>query len=129
MFQIAILRIICTDSSEIFFTKLRSFGLNNQLPKLSFFHYPNCVGVCMLIDSSHFCSNGFKFYTDFLSVTLCYHKVQQSHIQNMACPMYSNVFAFFTSSNNLSTVMTTKMAQNGRRSPVKQSIYSRINSY
>ena len=76
----------------------------------------------MLMDTFHFCSNDFKFYTNFSSVTLCYHKVQQSHIQNMACPMYSTVFAFFTS-NNLSTVMTTKMAQNGCTSPVKQSLF------
>ena len=44
MFQIASLKIICTDSTEISFSKLRSAGLNYHLPKLSFFADPNCAG-------------------------------------------------------------------------------------
>ena len=35
---------ICTDSTEIFFSKLRSAGLNYHLPKLSFFTDPYCAG-------------------------------------------------------------------------------------
>ena len=38
---------ICTDSTEIFFLKLRSAGLNYHLPKLSFFTDPYCA---LLID-------------------------------------------------------------------------------
>ena len=33
MFQIASFRIICTDSTEILFSKLRSAGLKYHLPK------------------------------------------------------------------------------------------------
>ena len=52
MFQIASFKIICTDSTDIlfsqilliFFSKLRSAGLNYHLPKLSFFTDPNCAG-------------------------------------------------------------------------------------
>ena len=43
--QIASLKIICTDSTEILFSKLRSADLNNHLPKLSFFTDPFCAGV------------------------------------------------------------------------------------
>ena len=35
---------ICTDSTEIFFSKLRSAVLNYHLPKLSFFTDPYCAG-------------------------------------------------------------------------------------
>ena len=45
MFQVASLKIIFTDSTEILFSKLRSAGLNQHLPKLSFFHSdPYCAG-------------------------------------------------------------------------------------
>ena len=37
MFQIASLKIICTDSTEIFFSNLRAAGFNYHLPKQSFF--------------------------------------------------------------------------------------------
>ena len=37
MFQIASFKIICTDSTEILFSKLRSPGLNYHLPKRKFF--------------------------------------------------------------------------------------------
>ena len=43
MFQIASLKI--TDSTEIFFSKLKSAGLNYHLPKLSFFTDPYGAGV------------------------------------------------------------------------------------
>ena len=45
MFQIASLKIIFTDYTEIFFSKLRSAALNYHLPKLSFFTNLYCVGV------------------------------------------------------------------------------------
>ena len=53
MFQISSFKIICTDSTEIlisqilliFLSKLGSAGLNNHLPKLSFFTDPYCAGV------------------------------------------------------------------------------------
>ena len=53
MFQISSFKIICTDSTEIwfsqilliFFSKLGSAGLNYHLPKLSFFTDPYCAGV------------------------------------------------------------------------------------
>ena len=44
MFQIASFKINCTDSTEIFFSKLESAGLNYHLPKLSFFTDPYCAG-------------------------------------------------------------------------------------
>ena len=50
MFQIASFKIICTDSTEIFFSKIGSAGLNyylakKHLPKLSFFTDSYCAGV------------------------------------------------------------------------------------
>ena len=45
MFQIASFKIICTDSTEILFSKLRSAGLNFHLPKRKFFTFPYCAGV------------------------------------------------------------------------------------
>ena len=36
MFQVASFKIICTDSTEILFSKLRSAALNYHLPKHSF---------------------------------------------------------------------------------------------
>ena len=42
MVKIACFKIICTDSTEILFSKLRSPGLNYHLPKCKFFH---CAGV------------------------------------------------------------------------------------
>ena len=55
MFKIANLKIICTDSTEMLFSKLRSAGLNYHLPKLSFFTDPYCAGVSnMHIDVFHF---------------------------------------------------------------------------
>ena len=39
MFQIASFKIICTDSTEIFFSKLGSAGLNFHLPKRKFFTF------------------------------------------------------------------------------------------
>ena len=44
MFQIASFKIICTDSTEILFTKLRSAGLNCHLSKLKFFTFPYLGG-------------------------------------------------------------------------------------
>ena len=44
MLQIASLKNICTDSTEILFSKLRSAGLNYHLPKLSFYTDPYCGG-------------------------------------------------------------------------------------
>ena len=44
MFQIARFNIICIDSTEIFFSKLESAGLNYHLPKLCFFNDPYCAG-------------------------------------------------------------------------------------
>ena len=44
MFQIASLKMIFTDSTEILFSKLRSAGLNYLFPKLSFFTDPYCGG-------------------------------------------------------------------------------------
>ena len=58
MFQIASFKIICTDSTEIFFSKIGSAGLNyylakNHLPKLSFSLTLTVRGVsnkhCLLI--------------------------------------------------------------------------------
>ena len=37
-------KIICTDSTEILFSKLRSAGLNYHLPKSKFFTFPYCAG-------------------------------------------------------------------------------------
>ena len=48
MFQIAGLKIIFTDSTDILFSKLRSAGLNYNLPKLSFFTDPYCAGSLTL---------------------------------------------------------------------------------
>ena len=45
MFQIASFKIICTDSTEILFSKLRSAGLNYHLPKRKFFTFPYCAEV------------------------------------------------------------------------------------
>ena len=45
MFGIANLKIICTDCTEISFSKLRSADLNYHLPKLGFFTDPYCVEV------------------------------------------------------------------------------------
>ena len=42
--QIASLKIICTDSTEIFLSKLKSAGLNYHLPKLSIFTEPYGAG-------------------------------------------------------------------------------------
>ena len=36
--------IICTDSTEILFSKLSSTGLNYHLPKRKFFTFPCCAG-------------------------------------------------------------------------------------
>ena len=44
MFQIASLKIISTDSTEILFSKLRSAGLSYYLPKFKFFTFPYCAG-------------------------------------------------------------------------------------
>ena len=44
MFQIASLKAIFTDSTEILFSKLSSAGLNYHLSKLSFFTDPYCAG-------------------------------------------------------------------------------------
>ena len=44
MFQIASFKIICTDSTEILFSKLRSAGLNYHLPKCNFFTFPYLAG-------------------------------------------------------------------------------------
>ena len=41
----ASLKIICTDSTEILFSKLRSAGLNYHLPKRKFFTFLYCAGV------------------------------------------------------------------------------------
>ena len=37
-------KIICTDSAENLFSKLRSAGLNYHLPKCRFFTFPYCAG-------------------------------------------------------------------------------------
>ena len=39
------IKIICTDSTEILFSKLRSAGLNYHLPKQNLFTFPYCAGV------------------------------------------------------------------------------------
>ena len=44
MFQIASVKIICTDSTEILFSKLRSAGLIYHLPKRKFFTFSYCAG-------------------------------------------------------------------------------------
>ena len=44
MFQIASFKIICTDSTEILFSKLGPAGLNFHLPKRKFFTFPYCGG-------------------------------------------------------------------------------------
>ena len=71
MFQIASLKIICADSTEILFSKLRSAGLNYHLPKLSFFTDPHCAGrggftiaynSFLLIDFFHFLLILMSFY-------------------------------------------------------------------
>ena len=53
MFQIASLKLIFTDSTEILFSKLCSAGLSYPLPKLSFFTDPYCAGIriayCIII--------------------------------------------------------------------------------
>ena len=46
MFQIACLKIICTDSTEILFSKLKSAGLNYHLPKQFFSLTLILRGVC-----------------------------------------------------------------------------------
>ena len=43
------LKIICTDSTEILFSKLRSAGLSYHLPKCMFFTFPKCVGYLISI--------------------------------------------------------------------------------
>ena len=53
MFQIASLKIIFTDSTEILFSKLRSTGLNYHFPKLSFFTDPYCAGGGYLINIAY----------------------------------------------------------------------------
>ena len=47
MFQIESFKIICTDSTEILFSLLRSAGLNYHLINRKFFFFPYCA---LLID-------------------------------------------------------------------------------
>ena len=63
MFQIASFKIICTDSAEILFSKLRSAGLNYHLPKCKFFTFPYCAGV----------SNKHCLWTFFISSRCLYY--------------------------------------------------------
>ena len=72
MFQIESLKIICTDSTEIFFSKLRSVGLNYHLPKTKFFTDPYCVGV----SHKHFlltCFISFKNKFQLVFLVILFH--------------------------------------------------------
>ena len=60
MHQVASFKIICTDSTEILFSKLRPAGLNYHLPKHKFFTFPYCAGV----------SNKHCLLTFFISISL-----------------------------------------------------------
>ena len=70
MFQIASFNIICTDSTEILFSKLRSAGSNYHLPNRKDFTFPYCAGVsnkqCLLPFYHIYCLNGRVTYVQLL---------------------------------------------------------------
>ena len=67
MYQTASLKIICTDSTELLFSKLKPAGLNYHLPKLSFFTDPYHAGALL---SNFFHSKQLKGYAKIVTVQL-----------------------------------------------------------
>ena len=66
MFQIANLKIICTDSTEVSFSNLSSAGLNCHLPKLSFFHWPLLCRGWLALPSDFFFFKGLLWKSEYL---------------------------------------------------------------
>ena len=75
MFGIANLRIICTDCTEISFSKLRSAGLNYHFPKLSCFTDHYCVGI----SNKQICSSAYLtfFISCDVSRFFLFHKTSE----------------------------------------------------
>ena len=66
MLQIGSFKIICTDSTEILFSKLRLAGFNYHLSKRNIFTSPYCAGVsikhCLLTFYHSRCVRSVHFY-------------------------------------------------------------------